>query len=507
MTQVTRIYLPFILLVTGGLFSSCKKELNAVQPLTYISQQGELATLPGILETTNGNYYNLSNTDGGIFGIPYAAVFHNISEFRGNNVTADLSLTSLQQRDAYNYINSGISTTGYGEYMWKDTYFLIVGVNTTLEAIAGFKAGDQYQQLTAAEQNQLSHAEGENYFLRAFALFNLVRVFGLPYYNAPQTNLGVMLKLTSSTTDIPGRSTVAQTYAQIISDLQQAAIDMTGTGTQANIYANREAAWALLSKVYLYMGGTFSSPSAANNQLAATYADSVIRGGAYSLLQGQDYVNMFKADETGALGRANVAGNAEVIFAMDNTQDGDQINSFYHYLDYYGSLTGGFYPSNSFLGLLQPGDLRNQFLQQNPLGKTETTKYDVIPDYVYSEAPTIFFRLAEIYLNKAEAEVKSGDNADALADLNMVHTRAGLAALSGLTGQDLFTAILAERRMELAFEGQSGFDYFRNGLAMTRPSGDTGGTPFTIEANDPKVVMQIPFDELSTNPKLVQNSQ
>jgi len=494
-------------LMTGVLFTSCKKELDAVQPLTYISQHGELSTLSGILETTNGNYVNLANTDGGVFGVPYAAVFHNISEFRGNTVTADLGLTNAQQRDAYSYVNSGLSTTGYGEYLWKDSYFLIVGVNTTLEAIETFKSGAQFLQLTAPQQSQLLHAEGENYFLRAFALFNLVRVFGMPYYNAPGTNLGVMLKLTSDVTDIPGRSTVQQTYTQIVSDLKQGAAYMSGTGSQSNIYANKEAAWALLSRVYLYMGGTFTTPDANSNQMAVTYADSVIQEAAYSLLQGQEYVDMFAADESGTLGRADVKGNVEVIFALDNSQGGDQINSMYHYLNYYGSLTGGFYPAASFLSSLQAGDVRSQFLQVNSLGKTETTKYDVSPNYVYGYAPTIFLRLAEVFLNRAEAEVKSGDNADALSDLNVIHTRAGLSALTGLSGQPLFDSVLAERKIELAFEGQNGFDYFRNGLPMTRPSGDTGGTPFTIQATDPKVVMQIPFDEISTNPKLVQNNQ
>ena len=503
---MNRIHIAYSILAAGLIFSSCKKELDSVQPLTYISQAGELSTLGGIIETTNGNYYNLSNTDGGVFGVPYSAVLHNISEFRGNNVTADLTLTSLQQRDAYDYTNSGIASTGYGEYMWKDSYYLIAGVNTTLEGIESFKAS-QLSSLTSAQQNQLLHAEGENYFLRALALFNLVRVFGMPYYNAPQTNLGVMVKLTSSLTDIPGRSTVDSTYRQIISDLQQAAIDMNGTGQQAHTFANVESAWALLSRVYLYMGGTYNTPSSTYNQLAVTYADSVISSGNFSLLQSQEYVNLFAADESGSLGRASVGANPEVIFAQDNSQGGDQINSFYHYLNYYGSLTGGFYPSNSFIALLGSGDLRAQFLQVNVLGKTESTKYDVEPNYVYSDAPTIYLRLGEVYLNRAEAEVKGGDNADALADLNVIHTRAGLSALTGISGQDLFTAILNERRIELAFEGQNGFDYFRNGLAMTRPAGDTGGSAFTIQANDPTVVMQIPFDEINTNPKLVQNPQ
>lgn len=495
-------------LLTGLILTvACNKQIDAIKPLSYISATGELSTLSGILEATNGNYTNLTNTGGAIFGNDYEKVIHNISEFRGNNVTADFSLVNRQDRDPYSYANSGLSGY-YGHDCWHESYQLIIGINTVLEGISAFQSSPAYGALSGTQKNQLLHARGENLFLRALAYFNLVRIYGMPYYQAPETNPGVMIKNDDNPDNIPGRSTVKKTYDQIIGDLQQAAVLMNGTGNQPNIYANAGAAWALLSRVYLYMGGTFNSPDNTADHLCITYADSVINSGQYQLLQGQPYVNMFAPDLDGSLGRANIQGNNEVIFAYDHSKRQGDVDQFYHYLNYYGTLTGGFYPSASFLSLIDSGDLRRNFLYQNPLtGKTESSKYLVQPNAWLSNAPYIYLRLAEVYLNRAEAEVKTGDNSDALNDLNAIHTRAGLTPLAGLTGQALFNAILTERRIELAFEGQNSFDDFRNGLPMIRPSEDTGGQPFIIQPNDPKVVMRIPFDDIGTNPKLIQNNQ
>lgn len=450
----------------------------------------------------------------------YEQVQHGISELRGNNIVADLStvgsqnILGIESLDPYNYTNSGLPDY-YGPDFWRESYQLIIGVNTVLQGIKTFQNSAAYGALSGTQKNQLLHAQGENLFLRGLASFNLVRVFGMPYYQSPETNLGVMLKLTDDPKDIPGRSTVKQTYDQIISDLQQAATLMNGTGSQPNIYANVGAAWSLLSRVYLYMGGTVTSPNNTYTQLCIVYADSVINSGQFQLLQGQAYINMFAADLSGSLGRANIQSNNEVIFACDhssisqsNFQGQGIIHLFYYYSYTYGVFTGGFYPSKSFLDLLDSNDLRRNFLTQNPFnGKIETTKYLVQPAQFSDAAPYIYLRLAEVYLNRAEAEVKTGDNTDALADLNIIHTRAGLAPFAGLSGQNLFNTILTERKIELAFEGHNSFDDFRNGLPMIRLSEDTGGQPFIIQPTDPKVVMRIPYDDITTNPKLLQNNQ
>lgn len=78
-------------------------------------------------------------------------------------------------------------------------------------------------------------------------------------------------------------------------------------------------------------------------------------------------------------------------------------------------------------------------------------------------------RLAEIYLNRAEARVRkaTSDLTGAAADLNIVRARAGLTATTATTAEELLTAIQKERRIELAHEGHRFFDLRRWQLAKS----------------------------------------
>lgn len=72
------------------------------------------------------------------------------------------------------------------------------------------------------------------------------------------------------------------------------------------------------------------------------------------------------------------------------------------------------------------------------------------------------YRLAEIYLNFAEAAMEAGHADEAIAYVNKVRTRAGMPGLpSGLSGDVLRQRIHNERRVELALEGNRYFDVRR----------------------------------------------
>lgn len=72
----------------------------------------------------------------------------------------------------------------------------------------------------------------------------------------------------------------------------------------------------------------------------------------------------------------------------------------------------------------------------------------------------IHLRLAELYLNKAEALCHTGDENGARAALNVVRHRAGMPDVTA-TGTDLLEAIKNERRVEFAFEEHRYFDVRR----------------------------------------------
>ena len=485
----------FPLIITVCILSACDKKLDELAPHDVNFEEQQFATKAGYLKATIGNYVQLgSNTEGG-YNMDY--LWLNLSEFRGNNVKlidrpGTNELLNAKETDAFTFTNSALKDFSWSHYYWRAAYKALLGVNLVLKNV---KANE-----TDAD---ILNAKGENLFLRSMLFFDLVRLFGRPYYQGPETNAGIPLILApiTSLSDRPLRATIKETYDQIIKDLLEAATLMTKK--QSNSYAGKYAAYALLSRVYLYMGGTMASPDKSFNQKAIQYADSVIMNGGYTLLQGTAYKNYYAAsNET----------NAETIWGLNHTVNSSVTSQTFQYPtlpNYTGSWAR---PSSDFLNLLTTNDLRKNYYKVKPYPNNTTDtiqveKYGINYTAIYSNSPVHYLRLAEMYLNRAEAKVKSGDNNGALADLNIIRVRAGLIAAAGLTGQALLDEILTQRRIELAFEGHNSFDYFRNGLPMVRNYNSFGSNAISINATDARVVLRIPQDEINYNSNLSQNEQ
>lgn len=134
---------------------------------------------------------------------------------------------------------------------------------------------------------------GECYYIRGLMYFYLVRAYGRPYYQDPERNLGV--PIVNGTPDNVGsdmlfedRATVAKTYEQVINDLKKAEVLLTES--RGSSYASKGAAQALLSRVYLYMSGTYEQPNKTYAEQAVAYASKVIESGNYTLLSRSDFM-------------------------------------------------------------------------------------------------------------------------------------------------------------------------------------------------------------------------
>ena len=106
----------------------------------------------------------------------------------------------------------------------------------------------------------------------------------------------------------------------------------------------------------------------------------------------------------------------------------------------------------------------------------------------------VIFRLADAYLMRAEAKLRSGDTAGALADVNAVRAARGTATLSDL---DL-DALLAERSFEFYSEAHRRTDLIRFGKFN-----DAWTEKAASDAN--KRVFPIPLNALAASSNLVQN--
>lgn len=134
--------------------------------------------------------------------------------------------------------------------------------------------------------------------------------------------------------------------------------------------------------------------------------------------------------------------------------------------------------------------------------------------------PFILYRLAEVFLNYAEASYHTGDEAAALEYLNKVSTRALQPTISA-SGEELLEAIKRERRVELAFEGHNFYDERRwmnsenlgfdiKGLRWTKMTdGNVVPEEYTVITRpwfDRQYYLPIPLSEIEKAPSLEQNA-
>ena len=294
-----------------------------------------------LLELSQGSYRLLKN-DGGLIDNGYY-----FWAFGADDVTWNGTSTGSTFK-LYDYSRNIASSTT--EYTWELGYRVIGNCNKIIEIIQGL--GNE----STREQTIMM---GENYYLRALSYFLLVNEFAQPYSNNTTQNPGLPLKLTSDPNDLPqSRSTVAEVYDQVVLDLKDAITYLTlqqGETPKSNIYATKEAAEALLARVYLYME---------NWDGAWEMANKVITSGRFELERGNrfaTYSQLIPED------------NKETIFAVRRTLDKDddgysRMGSMYIRID--GSGWEEMSPSSRYLELLElhlnandmPQDLRSKFI-------------------------------------------------------------------------------------------------------------------------------------------------
>lgn len=356
-----------------------------------------------------------------------------------------------------------------------------------------FTANNMLQFVDVADEDNQTAYTAELRFLRAYAYFNLVRLYG---------DVPLVLDVISpdDSAEIYTRDASADIYDAIIADLEYAAANM-GAATTKN-RASKPAAQGLLAKAYL----SLATP---NYTGARQMCEAIVNSGVYSLEA--DYNDIFY-DET---------GNDEVIFSVGYISgvDNDSQGFSSEFDSQVGRQDGLNIPNdnlvNAFAG--DGGTVRNDFsyrVSLNDLELYEVGKYfpDGITDGDYSSIiprnagnDWIVLRYADILLLHVEA-IMAGANtttdAAALASFNAIRERAvGASDDYALITQD---DLLLERRLELAFENQRFFDLQRFGLAAQVLADHAIEMGYTFSTTD--LLLPIPQSEINlSNGLLTQN--
>lgn len=204
---------------------------------------------------------------------------HRCGEYAGDNIMIRGASTDA----FFEFITFSRTPNNYRlQSFWDSSYKAIAQASNTIKL---------YEQSTDAA---VKARVGECYFVRGLLYFYLTRAYGRPYYQDPEHNLGV--PIVNGTPDnifgkftLSDRATVAESYAQVIADLKKAE-ELLPESSGDPGYASKGAAQAILSRVYLYMSGTWEQPNPQYAQLAVDYATKVISSAKYQLLARADFM-------------------------------------------------------------------------------------------------------------------------------------------------------------------------------------------------------------------------
>lgn len=350
--------------------------------------------------------------------------------------------------------------------------------------------------------------KSEAYCWRAWNLFQMSYIWGdIPLVNTIPPAITAENIEEVYDAYFPGRTPIADIYAQIISELEYACENAPDTDPANKHLFTKAFAHGMLARIY--------AEATARDWSKVAQHCAAVEGMGYKLVD--DYAQMWAYDEADA-----VRNTSESIFEITwSKSNGNWVWMMFH--------RNAYNPDDSYSWIKWITPSRDLIAAYDAEGDTERKNACIVYDeaiwsnyypgdaYAFMhKVPTnassiILMRLGEIYLLHAEALAMTGDLAGATEYVNKVRTRAGIKTIAVPSSQEaMIDAILKERRLELAFEGFRFFDLLRHGFERTKaihdamPQQDSYWQP-RFPLTEETVFMPIPQTALDNNPSLVQN--
>ncbi|GAA4276148.1 RagB/SusD family nutrient uptake outer membrane protein [Aquimarina mytili] len=388
-------------------------------------------------------------------------------------------------------------------FYWDRSYAAIAQANQVLAVI----------DMLEGDQKQKNAIKGEALLSRAYHHFMLVNLFGLHYDENASSNLGIPYVLEPEIEFLPDytRNTVAEVYDQVEEDLLDGLAlinDEFFSGTKKYHFTTK-AAQAFASRFYLWKKDYVNCKK---------YSDLFLDGNPdfyikdFSTLSGAGYNDT--AEKYGdPIDPSNVLVMQQFTFYTRRNNgyrlNATDVNNLYRNLfavtDNRTSIGGWTVGTDA----RYQARLREYFFRENLSSNTGQAYY--ISQELKGE---------EVLLNRAEANLFLGDQAAALADINVLATKryngttydnitdivdyytplttSGSVSELSNDNKAILELILDERKKEFWDHGLRWFDVKRHGISITHvlPVSE-GGQTFVLEANDLRKAIQIPEDALS----------
>lgn len=431
----------------------------------------------------------------------------------GGSATDQVPLVEIND-----YTNLSVSNPAVTS-VWNLHYRTIALANTIIENVE------------TSELSNKAFVLAEAKFMRAWCYFELTTMWG----DVP-LRLVNPSELSSEAFAIP-KSSRADVYAQVETDLKEAIAGLPArAGIAQNFRVSNVTAQALMGKVLVFQGKytealTYLEPviTNPNYDLAATSADVWSVDGEFGIeslfeigyisTNGYDWGNVawggrmesnLHVQLMGPRGEFDIAPvgllngwgfnypSAKSIAAFEasgeNARRTATIMTEQELIDAGGSVKSKDDDGNPIAIYGYDGAIRIKYAT-----KASDTSEGGVRELNYSVNWRLF-RYAEVLFLAAEAYNQTGADDKAIIELNKVRKRAGLADLdASLTGTDVFDALMEDKFLEFAHEGQRFWDLVRWGKAST----ELAGTGYTSK-ND---LFPIPITELDLNAALTQADQ
>jgi len=501
MNKTSRIYRygTAMVLIAGtclSLLSACKKnEYLNPQASTLITDVDAFSTPERIQAQVNGIYYRLKASDflGSLY---FVASDARAGDFISTNLNAAALATTYQLLTS--------TTTNEVQDIWEDGYQAINAANVFID---GMNKGGTAVVGDATGQNYIAEAR----LVRAVAYYYLLQLYAQPYINGAGSKPGLPLRLTANNNsgnyDLK-RSSVKETYEQILQDLnfaEQNLPDSYSSATLNTTRAHKNTAIALKTRVYLSMQDYTNVITEANKIVSASApfaAPSRVANALNPSIQA-----VFNGPYT----------TTESIFSMPftaNDAPGSSLGSYY----LPGTGDGGSATSNGAANYnLNPNgiatdqswtaedDRRKFLLLGTSTKRLWLTKFKLASPYL-DYAPVI--RYSEVMLNLSEALARTSGSIDAraVALLSAVRNRSdkstSYTTTSFVNNAAFIDAILKERHIEFLGEGIRNADIMR--LGQDIPAKPAHSVP-AASPSAQNYIYPIPSNELILN-KLMENN-
>jgi len=478
------------------------------------------------------NAEELRLATGGLYNTPWFDYNDKVNFSVGDGAAGNFLSNDPAMRQ-FSLFSSNNSDPRIGE-AWRSMYIVIGQANNIIHSI-------QTRAPESIPEVDRKAAIAEARFMRGYAYHYLTMLFGEVPIIANNIDL-------ISNPIIP-KNTVEDVFQFAINDMEYAAENLKEEDEQEG-RVTRWSAKGMLSRLYLYRAGLSGNNS--RNQvdldMALEHAEDVIENSGLTLMS--DYADLFDLENN---------NNPESLFALqwvDNQTGWGQQNTHQAYFAPEAIVTGvgdGWGGANgatpNMQSLYAPNDKRRKptFMYRGDLYPQLVTKdagylYNLksyagsaIKKYVIGRPEdndgavafmstginTYMLRLAEVYLNAAEAIL--GNNAstadlEALRYINTIRNRAGLPDLTSFSYVD----VINEKRLEFAMEGRSWFDliawsYFATNDAISYIENQNRGhyeweddekmaTEFYVDITAEDFKLPYPEAEIANNPLLLDEA-